>query len=223
MNYRTTLQSRPGRAKSAALLLALSVIGAACGGSAALDITTDDDTTSTTEAELQDSGLPSLGDEDQNPAADDSDSFVDEESLTESEALESYFACMRDEGIDTDAIEAASFEDQEALTTTADFLAASAQCESILEDAFGDFELDPALEAALADRSAEMAACGREVLGVEIPDDVLLLDDDDPRMIEIDAIETTPEQDAALEKCAEDILGDIIDEEGNLIAPEASE
>lgn len=220
------------RHRASGLLFAFALLVAACGTGSDAELAAGDqstqETTETTETELQDSGLPSLEEIDQNPAADDSDSMVDDEGLDdepldEAEAIESYFSCMREAGIDIDAINEAPFEDQEALTSTSDFLEANLGCESILEEAFGDFELDPEVEAALADRSADMAACGREVLGVEIPDDVLLLDDDDPRMLELDALETTPEQDAALEACAEEILGDIFDEEGNLVAPEASE
>ena len=235
MTYRTTsLRGRHQRpnplrrqAKAAGVVLAIALLGAACGSGtetvASTDESGDDAAPPTTEAVLQGNGLPTLSDEDQNPAADDSDSFVGDEPISEEEAVEAFIACMQENGIDTESIESASIADQEALTSTADFLEASAECEPILEDAFGDFELDPEVEAALADRSAEMAACGREVLGVEIPDDVLLLDDDDPRMLELDALETTPEQDAALDACFEEILGDIIDDEGNLIAPEALE
>lgn len=233
MKHRTTpLTGRPKRrdtsprhVKAAGLATALALLGAACGSSTDNTTTINEDAAAppTTEAVLQDSGLPSLGDENQNPAADDSDSSVDDPPLDETEAVEAFIACMQENGIDTEAIEQAPLADQQALTSTSDFLEASAECEPILEDAFGDFELDPEVEAALADRSAEMAACGREVLGVEIPDDVLLLDDDDPRVLELEALETTPEQDAALEACAEEILGDLVDDDGNLVAPEGSD
>ena len=217
-----------GRFAAVSMLLALSVLGAACGSGSDAEAAAGDGATatsapSTTAAELQDSGLPSLNDEDQNPAADDSDSLVDDEPVEEEEAFEAYLDCMRGQGIDVDAVEASPIADQEAFMASDEFKTANVECEPILEAAFGSFELDPEMEAALADRSAEMAACGREVLGVEIPDDVLLLDENDPRMLELDALETTPEQDAALEACAEEILGDIIDEDGNLVTPEASE
>lgn len=237
MTERTTPRSTsaisPRRASG--LLFAFALLVAACGTGSDAEVAAGDqptqgttETTETTEAELQDSGLPSLEEIDQNPAADDSDSMVDDgaaddEPIDPEEAVELYIVCLQDEGIDTDAVELMSVEEEEAYLSTSEFLDANAACEPILEEAFGDFELDPEVEAALADRSAEMAACGREVLGVEIPDDVLLLEDDDPRMLELEALETTPEQDAALDACFEDILGDIIDDEGNLIDPEASE
>lgn len=236
MTHRTTPRSTsaisPRRASG--LLFAFALLVAACGTGSDAEIAAGDqptqggETTETTEAELQDSGLPSLEEVDQNPAADDSDALVDDalvddEPIDQEVAVELYVTCLQDEGVDTDAVELMSIEEEEAYLSTSEFLEANAVCESILEDAFGDFELSPEVEAALADRSAEMAACGREVLGVEIPDDVLLLEDDDPRMLELAALETTPEQDAALDACFEEILGDIIDDEGNLIDPEASE
>ena len=210
------------RARVVGLLVALAFVSAACGSSANLDVVITDESTSTTEAALQDSGLPSLAEKGPTPDAADSDSPADK-PVDEGAAIEAYLACMKEEGIDTAELEAASPEDGEAMTSTPEFLAANVECEPILEEAFGDFELDPELEAALSDRSAEMAACGREILGVDIPDDVLLLEEDDPRILELESIETTPEQDAALERCAEEILGDLIDGEGNLTAPEEAE
>lgn len=241
MTHRTTPRSTSALSprRASGLLFAFALLVAACGTGSDAEIAAGDQptqgggTTETTEAELQDSGLPSLDEVAQNPAADDSDAIlddgavddeaVDEGPIDQEAAVELYIVCLQDEGIDTDAVELMSIEEEEAYLSTSEFLEANAVCESILEEAFGDFELSPEVEAALADRSAEMAACGREVLGVEIPDDVLLLEDDDPRMLELEALETTPEQDAAIEACFEDILGDIIDEDGNLIDPEASD
>lgn len=227
------------RAAGIALLAALALTAAACGDAAGsvetttveigvgADDTSEDaseDASEDREAELGD-GLPSLGeDEDINPAADDSDSVVDgEPSPNEQAAIEEFIACMEDEGIDSSIMDSGTDAEQQALATSPEFVAAEQVCGYILADAFGSFDLDPEMEAALADRSAEMAACGREVLGIEIPDNILLLDDDDPMWAEIDNLDTTPEQDAAIEQCLEDILGDIIDEEGNLIAPEEEE
>lgn len=229
MTYRTQLRTpSPARRTGAySLLLALGLALAACGAGsdgelAAGDTTPVADAPTTTEAALSGSGLPSLSDEVQNAAADDSDSMADDEPVDQDEAVELYVACLQTEGIDTDAVEAMSIEDEEAYLSTREFLDANAVCEPILEEAFGDFELSPEMEAQLADRSAELAACGRDVLGVDVPDDVLFLPEDDPRMIELGLIDTTPEQDAAIEACAEEILGDILDDDGNLIT-EASE
>lgn len=237
------------RALSGALCT-VALLVAACGTGADAETTAVDAaeaaSTATTEAVLSDSGLPTLddgaeegtddrtdddaadadgdanaeGDPEGNAASDSGDEDAD---VNQDAAIEDYFDCMREQGIDPDEITNASPEDAEALTSSPDFLAANAECEEILTDAFGTFELDAQTEAALADRSAEMAACGREVLGVEIPDNILLIPQTDPVWLELDAIETTPEQDAAIDQCFEDILGDIIDDDGNLIAPEGEE
>ncbi len=228
------------RALSGALCT-VALLVAACGTGADAETTAVDAaeaaSTATTEAVLSDSGLPTLeegaddaadADVDANAEGDPegdaaSDSGDDDADVNQDAAIEDYFDCMREQGIDPDEITNASPEDAEALTSSPDFLAANAECEEILTDAFGTFELDAQTEAALADRSAEMAACGREVLGVEIPDNILLIPQTDPVWLELDAIETTPEQDAAIDQCFEDILGDIIDDDGNLIAPEGEE
>lgn len=231
---RKDTSQKPSRKRIAALglLAAFALSAAACGDSigASVETTTIEvgaggNVDEEAEAELGEDGLPSLGEEeDINPAADDSDSMVDEEMApNEQAAVEEFITCMTDEGIDAAALDAASPSEQEALTSTPEFLAAQQNCEYLLEDAFGSFDLDPETEAALADRSAEMAACGREIFDIEIPDNVLLLPEDDPKMIELENMETTPEQDEALEQCFEDILGDILDDDGNLVLPEEGE
>ncbi len=227
-NPQRALPRRNRVAGGLGLLAALAVTAAACGDGSAVSVETTtveigagESSDDTTDVELGD-GLPSLGEEeDINLSTDDSDSTVDGEATSnEQAAVEEFITCMEDEGIDSSVMETGSLAEQEAMAGSPEFVAAEQVCAHILEDAFGSFDLDPEMEAALADRSAEMAACGRDVLGIEIPDDILLLDDDDPKWTEIDSLETSPEQDAAIEECLEDILGDILDDDGNLIAPE---
>lgn len=201
-------------------MASLALLLAACG-SGSDDSAAADEAPPTTEAALGESGLPSLAADD--PADDAEADAADEEPAEDVDpetAVEDYEICLAEQGIDVAAVEASSIEDQEAFLLSDEFTAANAVCEPILESAFGDFELDPAFEAELSDRSAELAACGREILGVDIPDDILSLPDDDPRVIELEAIETTPEQDDAIEQCFDDILGDLFDEDGLPVTPE---
>lgn len=217
---------RSTRALLPSLFLAATVLFTACGSDASVE-------TAAVEvgpgAQLGDSGVPSL--EEEADEADPSDQEADagpddavEVSPTEEAAVEEYMQCMDEAGVDIDALNASFDQDEiDALVSDPDFIAADRECSPILEDAFGSFELDPATEALLAERSVALAACAREVLGVEIPDDILLLEDDDPRLLELDAIETTPEEDEALEACAEEALGDLIDDDGGLIITEEGE
>lgn len=210
-----------------AFVAVAALLFAACGSESGVSVETG-------QVVIGDSGVPTLGeDEEINPAADDSDSMVDDASAdadgeifepdpSQAEAIADYEACLADEGVDIGSLEDIG-PDDDVLLQDPEFIAADQLCQPILEDAFGSIELDPAMEVVLAERSAEMAACGREVLGVEIPDDVLLLDDDDPRLLELEAIETTPEEEAALDACAEEILGDLVDDDGGLVMPEEEE
>ncbi len=245
----TEPQRRHFRLKSPrvpSLLLVVALAAAACGSSDGTP-TTDAgaETTASTEAALTNAGVPTLADEsDEDADSSESDSESDADAdggapeegdpeegdtdtdgdATQEAAVQEFIACMTEEGVDAGALNATTDPAEiEAITSDPIFIAAEEVCSPILEDAFGDISLDPAMEAAIAERSAEMAACAREFLDIEIPDDILLLDEDDPRAIAVFDYETTPEEEAKIDACFDEILGDVIDDDGNLIAPEEGE
>jgi len=97
-----------------------------------------------------------------------------EEEVTFEEGLLNFALCMREQGLDfpdpsfnsegNPEFEGFDIEDQDA------FEAAFVNCEDILRDAFPDeFDLDPEVQAALADSSLEFARCMREQ-GLDFPD-----------------------------------------------------
>lgn len=234
MQARRRLQiTRPLRSKrlpAVASLGALALLVGACGADTS-ETAADDGLfrVETTQVVLGSSASDSDVTGNDSAAADtaDEDSASDDGGeavpADEQAAYDAYFDCMNDEGIDMAALETSgSSGDQaelDAVTSSDDFLAASRECEYLLAGVVGSFDVAPEQEALLSDRSADLAACGREVLGVDIPDDILLLDEDDPRLLELEALETTPEQDTAIEACFEEHLGDVIDDDGELVNP----
>ncbi len=218
-------QPKPRSYRLAPLLVGLGLGLSACGsgsGDASTEITGGDATT-TTETKLADSGVPSLESVTTAPAPntdEGSNSTSDLPVLDENSSDDQIFAvwqgCMIEEGISD--LEGKSYADfiEEDPATGLEYVAASRVCDQVIVDAFGSFELDPAVKADLADRSVRLAACGREFLDIEIPDDILFLDEDDPRMLALTNLETTPEQDEAIEACLQETLGDLMDDDGNL-------
>ncbi len=222
--------ARPNRKpyRLAPVLVGLGLALSACGsgsGDASSGAATSSDTTPTTEAKLADSGVPSLEsttttvdtDPDTGTA---SDLPVLDGNSSDDEIFAVWQSCMIDEGISD--LEGKAFADfvEEDPSTGPEYVSASRVCDAVISDAFGSFKLDPALKADLADRSVQLAACGRKFLDLDIPDDILFLEEDDPRLLALNNLETTPEQDEAIEACLQEALGDLIDDDGNLIADE---
>jgi hypothetical protein len=176
-------------ARIGALVLALCVVAAACGS--------DDD-------EATASGSASV------PSLSESETDDQEDEGPDLDELEAQWAdCMADNGVDVTAMietELSSAEIDEIIQNPA-YEAADEACRDIIDDAFGTVELDPTRQAELADQSVELAACGRDTLGIDIPDDILLRPDDDPILVELAAMEMTPEQEAALDACFSSIIG----------------
>ena len=139
-----------------ALLGAILLGLAACGGSAA-------DTTTPT--------LPSLAGSTPDAQADGTTTTT--AAVDPEDAMLEYAACMREHGVDIPdpgSEAGGSF----AITLDGDgnfdaFEEAAAACDSILEDAFGEFELTPEQEAELRDQELEFARCMREN-GIDWPD-----------------------------------------------------
>ncbi len=215
-----------------ALLVVVGLALSACGSDASDAAGADAEsgrgdagngTSSTTETQLADSGVPSLGSVTtvDTSSEDSSDASTDAPVLDGNSSEDEIFAvwqtCMIGEGInDLVGMTVADIADLAAFDTDPAYTSASRVCDELINDAFGSFELDPATKAALADRSVKLAACGREFLEIEIPDDILFLSDDDPRLVALESMETTPEQDEAIEACLQEALGDLLDEDGNV-------
>ena len=212
------------------LLVALGLALSACGSDASDAAGSDtgsggggagNGTSSTTEPQLTDSGVPSLGSVTTvDPSSVDNgstDAPVLDGNSSEDEIFAVWQTCMVGEGIeDLAGVTVADLTDLAAFDSDPAYISASRVCDELINDAFGSFELDPATKAALADRSVKLAACGRELLDIEIPDDILFLSDDDPRLLALESMETTPEQDEAIEACLQEALGDLLDEDGNV-------
>lgn len=167
-----------------ALLLTL----AACGGDTA-------DTTVPT--------LPTLSDE-TTEAVPETTSTT--EALDPEEAFQEYTECMREHGIDMpDPGSEDGMISIEGSSEDLDFSAldeAAAECDPILEAAFGEFELNPEQQAELMDQELAFAQCMRDT-GVDWPDPdpnggntIALPDDVDPETV-----------DAAIGKCSEEAFG----------------
>ncbi|MCP3972898.1 MAG: hypothetical protein GY720_00225 [bacterium] len=134
------------------------------------------------------------------------------EAIAPEEAFQQYSECMREHGIempdptsggdgtislsgDSFGVEALDFEALEE---------AAAACDSILEDAFGEFEMTPEQQAEMRDRELAFAKCLRDndidwpdptgdvsgAAAIAIPDNI------DPETLE-----------AAMEVCSKDVLG----------------
>lgn len=165
-----------------ALLLAL----AACGGDTA-------DTTAPT--------LPTLTEE---TAAEAADTTTTTEAVDPEEAFQEYSQCMREQGIEMPdigsgggaiEIDEGGFEAMEE---------ASAICDPILEDAFGEFELSPEQEAEMMDQELALAQCMRDA-GIDWPDP----SGDGNAMIELGADIDPEALNEAMDTCMKDAFGDL--------------
>lgn len=181
---------------------------------------TEDDSEQTgddSEQSLGNSGLATLEDEEQETdTTDDGDETGEDKeagSTDPEEAFEEYGQCLEDAGVDLEAI-----TEQEAFEPDEDFLAASAECDHLLGDSFGDFQLSPEEQAEMADMSLAAAECIRDISGLEIPDDFILQNGefDAELQQQLEQFEPTPEQEAALDACMQEIFGDLVEtaEEG---------
>lgn len=166
---------------------ALVLVLAACGGDGA------NGTTPT---------LPTLSEE---PTSEETAETTTTEAVDPEQAFQEYTACMQEQGIEMpdpqdggviaigshDGFDFESFE------------AAAAECDPILEAAFGEFEMTPEQEAEMRDQELAMAQCMRDN-GIDWPDP----GSDGSTMIELGDDIDPEEIDAALEACAPDIFGE---------------
>lgn len=133
-----------------ALPCAMLFVVAACGSATA-------GTTSPT--------LPSISDQ-----STEAEAAVGDEATTSTtaaidpeEAMQQYAACMRENGVDMpDPGSDGSIMIGGPDTDETSLDAAMAECDPILEDAFGDFEMSPEMEAEQRDMDLAFARCMRE-------------------------------------------------------------
>lgn len=164
---------------------ALTLVLAACGGTGA-------DTTTPT--------LPTLTEE---STADAAATTTTTEAVDPEEAFQAYEACMRDHGIELpDMSEGGGVEIVEGDTLDLEaFEAAGAECDSILEAAFGEFELSPEQEAEMMDQQLAFAQCMRDN-GIDWPDP----SSDNSTMIELGDDMDPETVNAAMEVCAPEMF-----------------
>ena len=177
-------------------LIALTLGLAACGSAANEDAASAD-------------ALPTLENTTDTSTDDDADSGdesdADAEDVDPEIAMAEYEQCLADNGIDL----ASSGEDGDAFAmefevepgdedlVMEDFEAAAAECDSILEDAFGEFELSPEEEAEMADQMLEMQRCLAEK-GIDIETD------DGNAAFQIGGDLDFDEMEAAMDECSPD-------------------
>ena len=148
----------PAGASWGAALLTLGLTLAACGS----DQTTDD------------AAIASLGTA--APTAGDGDATSGDAPTDPEEAMLAYTQCMRDEGIDlpdpqTDGAGGGGMivVDEQVDPGDDRFQEAQATCAPIMEEAMGDFEIDPEQEAEMREQMLAFAACMRDQ-GIDFPD-----------------------------------------------------
>ncbi|MDW3175950.1 MAG: hypothetical protein R8J94_01040 [Acidimicrobiia bacterium] len=198
-----------------AVCIALIMITAACSSGATTETTalpTLESSTSTPEqttADTDTAGPPDSGANDGGGAQNtDSGEEVDPEF-----AMAEYEKCMSDHGLDLDFAsegDGASIQtldevpsdalDQDGVITgdffDEEFEAAMEECEPILEEAFGSFELTPEQEAEMADEMLEMQRClSDEGFDIDMTGNSFALDEG----IDFEAF------DAAMRACGEDV------------------
>lgn len=127
------------------------------------------------------------------------------EAVDPDEAFREYTACMREQGVEMPDTQTEGGVISIGGGNAVDFEAfeeAAAECEPILEAAFGEFELSPEQEAEMMDQELAFAQCMRDN-GVDWPDPsgdngtmIELGDDFDPETIN-----------AAIETCTADTVG----------------
>jgi hypothetical protein len=145
---------------SAALVLAVGLIGA-CGGGSGNDAPE----------------VASLDDEDASTASIPDDTATDDTTPTDpEEAMLAFTECMREHGVDmADPQFGGDGEGGIALEVTpeneGEVEAAQEACQPLLEDAMGDIEIDPEREAEMREQMLEFAECMREH-GIDMPDPV---------------------------------------------------
>lgn len=176
-----------------ALLGALLVVLAACGGA------TTDSTSPT---------LPSIAEqataEDAVPRSEATTSTT--ETVDPDEAMQEYATCMRENGVDmpdpgTDG--AIMIGGPDVDPTTVD--AAMAECDPILEAAFGDFEMSPEMEAEQRDLDLAFSRCMRDNGVEEWPDPGT----DDSMTIELGSDSDPETVNAAVDLCSQQTYGDL--------------
>lgn len=172
-----------------ALMGAILLTLAACGG--------DSGTTAPTLASLSDTS-----------AEGPSDTTTTTVAVDPEVAFQEYAACMREHGVEMPdpgiegdggviTIGGEGF-DLEAME------AASAECDPILESAFGEFEMSPEQEAEMRDQELAFAQCMRDN-GVDWPDPT---GDFGSGNIAIDLGDANPEDvNAAMDVCSMDVFG----------------
>ncbi len=171
--------------RTAALLGALLLVLAACGGP---------DSAETTPT------LPSLN----HTTGDDTQaSTTTTEAIDPEEALQQFTECMRENGFDMPDPVGGAIVNEFAAGDLEVFEAASAECDPILEAAFGEFELSPEQEAELRDQELAFARCMRDN-GLDWPDP----DPDNNTPIVIDADIDPEVLDAAITTCSTEAFGE---------------
>lgn len=194
------MNTSPARAKLFALALAAAFSLGACG--------------STSGGEDAAAELPTLAADDN--SVDEENNQEDSDQASEEEAdpelvMAEYEKCLADLGIDIDvtggsgaSIESFEVDEDGDATGTPnleDFEAATEQCDAILDDAFGDFELTPEQEAEQADQMLEFERCMADA-GFEI--------DTSAGVVELDADLDFEAFDAANENCAQSFAAESV-------------
>ncbi|MDJ0923372.1 MAG: hypothetical protein QNJ77_02320 [Acidimicrobiia bacterium] len=171
------------------IAVALLLVVSACG---------DGDVASTTPT------LPSIESPAESQATTTTTEAVDPE-----EAFQEYTQCMREHGIDMPDPSSGSGGvieiegDGEDLMLDGAFEEAAAQCDPILEAAFGEFDLSPEQEAEMMDQELALAQCMRAE-GIDWPDP----SGDGNVMIELGESVDPEAIDTALDKCIKEAFGD---------------
>lgn len=195
------------RGVSAGILVAVL---AACGSSAAdegsevasLGETTVPVTSDSIEPDdSTDEATDDTTDDTPNDAVDDSFDSASEAPVDPEEAFVAYEQCLSENGIDVsggisdgavvEGVGDADSSDAESQVFEVDDLEAFDECEELLGDAAGDFDLDPEQEAELFDIELAFARCMREN-GIDWPDPTgtgsnvveIEIGDEDPEVLE---------------------------------------
>lgn len=175
-----------------ALLGAVALVVGACGGEGAEPAPT----------------LPSV-----NAAEADQSTTTTAPDIDPEEAFQLYSECMRENGIDLPDPGSVGGEGGGAIfigggdETNFDFEAfeeAAAECDPILEDAFGEFEMTPEMEAEIRDQELAFARCMRDN-GIDWPDP-----SGDPTggvSIELPDDIDAEQMNAAMETCSKEAFG----------------
>lgn len=169
----------------ATVVVALGLLTAACGST--------NETATPSVASLPDAGESAA--EPGDLTGSDEESEEPEVSEADAEAAQlRYEKCLDDNGVnfgDLSGDDDSSVQQLETEGDIEDFNDAMAECEEILEDTFGEFELSPEQQAEFADAEAKFNACLAEN-GFTIEDGVMAIEEDDFEASE-----------AALEECNE--------------------